>query len=406
VQAIAADFTTQPGVPLIRVSTARCRKGKTTVTLQQARFDADNSGQKPLKWRTPVALQVAGKPATTRRVVLSGRSTVTLAGCGAIKVNAGQRGYYRTQYDQAARTALEAAFKSLPPADQLGLLHDTWAFGATGVAPLADYMRLAGQAGPLANPVVTAQVAGGLRELGRLARGTPLEQPIALRARQILAPAFARIGWDVKPGEPANDAVLRETLIRTLAWHADPAVRAEAKRRMAAGELPGATRSATLHAALYGADVALYEATLKQADATSNPVEKRQLYGAISAALDPALAKRTLKMALDPSSGTLGPWLISSVARSHPDLAWVAVTENWGQLAEQLDPLQRYDFAASIAAFSPRAERATELEAFAAANLPADARKAAVEAAAAIRADATIRDRYLPELAPMLAASQ
>ena len=60
ITAIAHDFTLQPGVPMIRVESATCRDGKTTLQLTQGEFSRDNPNKKPLAWRVPVTAQAAG----------------------------------------------------------------------------------------------------------------------------------------------------------------------------------------------------------------------------------------------------------------------------------------------------------------------------------------------------------
>ncbi len=97
---IAHDFTLQPGVPLIRVKSATCSSGKTTLQLTQGEFTKDRPGKQPLAWRVPVIAQaVGGEP--VRTVVEGGAATLEVPGCGPVVVNAGQSGYYRTLYAPA-----------------------------------------------------------------------------------------------------------------------------------------------------------------------------------------------------------------------------------------------------------------------------------------------------------------
>ena len=60
VTAIAHDFTLQPGVPLIRVESARCVGGRTQVAFRQGQFSRDNPDAQPLAWRVPVIAQAGG----------------------------------------------------------------------------------------------------------------------------------------------------------------------------------------------------------------------------------------------------------------------------------------------------------------------------------------------------------
>ncbi|MET0249572.1 MAG: M1 family metallopeptidase, partial [Sphingobium sp.] len=94
--AIAHDFTSQPGIPLVRVDAAQCKGGNTLLTLSQGEFSRDAKDKTPLKWNVPVKAQTLGGEA--QRLILQGKGQMTLPGCGAYVVNAGQTGYYRSLY--------------------------------------------------------------------------------------------------------------------------------------------------------------------------------------------------------------------------------------------------------------------------------------------------------------------
>ncbi len=96
--------------------------------------------------------------------------------------------------------------------------------------------------------------------------------------------------------------------------------------------------------------------------------------------------------------------LLRDLARTHPDLAWRFYVDNFKVFDERLDPLQRLEFAAEIAASSPDRKRIADLETFARANLPQDARAAIDEAAAAIEERAEQRERFLGEIDSWLTA--
>ncbi len=131
ITAIAHDFTLQPGVPLIRVSGGACSGGTTQVALTQREFSRDNPNKKSLAWRVPVIAAVAGGK-TARTLVEGGSANVALPGCGAVVVNRGQTGYYRTLYAPELLSRIIAGYPTLEPADQIGLLSDNWGLGLAG----------------------------------------------------------------------------------------------------------------------------------------------------------------------------------------------------------------------------------------------------------------------------------
>ena len=177
VAAIAHDFTRQPGVPLLRVLSSKCEDGRTTLDLEQGEFSVDRAGKASLRWRLPVIARVAGN-AAARTVVANGRATLVVPGCGAVVVNAGQTGYYRTSYAPAQQPALRAAFTGLDAIDQLGLIDDAWALGLAGAAPIADALELVALVPDDANPRIWSSLTERLHALDGLYRIDPARRAV------------------------------------------------------------------------------------------------------------------------------------------------------------------------------------------------------------------------------------
>ena len=206
---IAHDFTLQPGIPLIRVESAQCSDGNTTLALSQGEFTRDRPDKTPLSWHVPVvASVVGGEPART--VVEDGSATMELPGCGPVLVNAGQAGYYRTLYGDAQFKALRAAFAELAPVDQLGLMNDVWSLGMAGLQPVSDYLEIARNLPADAEPQIWGEVAGALSSLDDYYRGDDAHQAAFRKfALSLLRPAFERIGWEPREGESDPAKLLR-----------------------------------------------------------------------------------------------------------------------------------------------------------------------------------------------------
>src|SRR6267378_3996328 len=127
---LVAGWTEQPGYPVVKVS-QECGKGSAAVTLAQERFTLNDPGAAPLAWNVPVILADA---AGTRRTVLLERDPQELrfGRCGAMLANAGDTGYYRSQYDERNFRLLVPALKAFPAPDRLRLLSDTFALVQAG----------------------------------------------------------------------------------------------------------------------------------------------------------------------------------------------------------------------------------------------------------------------------------
>jgi aminopeptidase N len=141
---IGRDFISQAGVPLIEVLQTRCERDRSVVLLKQGRFGTDEESRAPREWRVPVtAMSLSAREPVT--AVVRGQRPVEIAvpGCGAVKVNAGQIGYYRTRYDPQSFDALRASFGALQTEERLGMMHDEMALADAEYVPYSRYLQLA-----------------------------------------------------------------------------------------------------------------------------------------------------------------------------------------------------------------------------------------------------------------------
>ena len=307
ITAIAHDFTLQPGVPMIRVESATCRDGKTTLQLTQGEFSRDNPNKKPLAWRVPVTAKPLGAATPARHVVTGGKATMTVPGCDPIVVNAGQSGYYRTLYAPTQFGEIAQRFASLPAIDQLGILTDSWALGLAGQQPSPDVLRLALATPASADPQVWGRIATVLDRLNEYYDGEG-ERQARLRTFAIarLGPVLDRLRWTAEPGELDTVAILRAELIETLSALGDSKVIAEARRRYAAGDeksVPPPLRKTILSVVARHADAATWDRLHKEARAEKTPLVKDHLYSLLASTEDEALARRALELALTDEPG-------------------------------------------------------------------------------------------------------
>ncbi len=261
---IAHDFTQQPGIPLIRVAGARCADGTTQLSLTQGEFSSDRKDKTdatPLRWHVPVAASTLdGK--TARTVVTGGAGTLSVPGCGAVLLNAGQAGYYRTLYTAEQLAALKAGFARLRPLDQFGLVADQLTLARAGYQPMSAGLDLLALVGSGNSAKLQYDLVTRWTDLYGLFNDEPAVQAaLAAKVSALYGPSLARLGFAAKPGEPLVDTALRGRLISTLGLIGDPSVAAEAKRLFAAldnnpAALDGPLRQAWLGAIARNADAA------------------------------------------------------------------------------------------------------------------------------------------------------
>lgn len=408
VSAIARDFTLQAGVPLITVDAIRCDAGTSLVSLTQTRFGADEASRTPQTWRVPVMIKTVGSDVVARAVIENGHGEVRAPGCGPVMVNAGSTGYFRTVYPAEALARLEGVFDDLSGLDQIGLLNDAWALGAAGYAPASNYLALTASLENTSDPAVWLQATSTLATLNGLYEGQPGEAAFNAFARDRLSPLLAHIGWDVKPGEPVNAALLRERLIGLLSMLDDPATIAEARRRFAAADadpsaLPAGIRGVVIRVVGAHADAATFDDLLRRMQAAASPMERNLYQVALTRAFDPALGQRVIDLIFDSQTPSQEAWtMMRSVLGRHPDLLWDKSVANKARFQEFVPQGFETGMLAGMASASKRPGQIDALRAYVAANYP-DAPLGEVEQAAARAAlDQRIQRDQLPEVTAWL----
>jgi aminopeptidase N len=367
---IADDFTTTPGFPVITLKEQRTAPNRTTtLTLEQDPFAIDvclgTVTQAPA-WSVPVTAFPVISPARSVKGVFQGREPIDLdvAAPPPIKLNSGQTGYYRSRYTGASLIELAANFTRLPAPDQVGLLYDLWALGEAGSAPIAHYFDLIRRLPCDAPPPLWRQVIKTLLFLDSLSRGLPLAPRLRAFGRVLLAPLFARLGWDAQPCEPGVIRLLREELLEAFGRLEARSVVEEARTRvglfLAGHKLPGAIRKAVLQAAALWADGPLYFELLGVARRETDALAAQQLWAALASARDEKLAAHSLEFALAIEPTTLGPMMIKQVARDNPDLAWRFALDHLSEIKARLDEMGD-KLIPSLAAQSNDRDRLPEL---------------------------------------------
>ena len=401
--AVAHDFTRQTGVPLIRSSSA-CVEGRTVVELTQGEFTMDRPDKTPLRWRVPVSVRAGeGEPV---RVLVDGTARVELPGCEApVRVNAGQKGYFRTLYEPTQFKALAADFAALPAVDQLGLMLDAGALAGVGLQPEADLLDLAMQVPLDAVPELWQMVSGTLEEVDQLLQDdADRQRAFRAFARKRLAEKFQTLGWEVRADDDSTVRQLRTGLIRTLGQFEDPAVLAEARRRFDAAStdpaaLPAELRRTVLGVVARGADAGTWDRLHAMARGEVSAMLRDQYYGLLASAADAALAQRALDLALTGEPGaTNGAAMISGVSFEHPDLAFDFAVAHREQVDRLVDSTSRARYYPRLGAGSRRVETAAKIRAFAQRHLDPRSRREAETAAVGIETRARLREARLPHV--------
>src|SRR5262249_10999726 len=117
VAAVAAGYTEQGGIPLV-VAQASCAGDTQRIALRQERFTVHDPAPQPQRWQVPVTRGDVSA-AADKTVLLDGAAEIAGGRCGdPMKLNPGDVGYYRVQYDATMLAALTRSMDHLAPADR------------------------------------------------------------------------------------------------------------------------------------------------------------------------------------------------------------------------------------------------------------------------------------------------
>ena len=409
--AIAHDFTSKPGIPLVKVESAQCQGGSTLLTLSQGEYSRDNKDKAPLSWNVPVMAQTIG--GAPQRLILQGKGQMTLPGCGAYVINAGQTGYYRSLYPAANVEALAKGFTRLSSIDQTGLLADNYQLGLGGYQPIGLALDLIDAVPANASPAVLAEVPGYLGSAYDMLEGDEAAQArVGAYATAKLGPVLSRIGFDAKAGEGPQVPVLRSALVSTLGDMGDEAVVAEANRRFAALEsdpaaLDGPLRNVWLGIIAKNADQATWDKLRMMAKGAKTDLEKSTLYALLGGARDQKLGAQALDLALTDEPGkTTSAAIIGQVGYEHPMLAVDYVLAHRAQYEALIDVSARSQALARLGGGSADPAMAAKLDAYATQYLTPESRKVVDRAIAAIKTRVETRQRLKAPLAAWFAAQK
>ncbi len=377
--AIADDFTRQPGVPLVRAG-AECVNGATALTLTQSEFSRDRAEEaaaSPQRWRVPMLLRASD--GSEQRQILEGSASLTLPGCGAVVVNGGQLGYFRTLYAPDMADDLSEAMPRLAPIDQIGLVRDNWSLAQAGYQPASVALDLLAAVPADANPVVADGAVGRWGAVYGYLEDDDAKRRMAEIVRARWLGRLEQLGFEPRESDTMPDAGLRAELITTLGAMGDERVAEQARSRFAGlasdpRSMDGPLKTTWLGIAARNATAAEWDMLAALAAASNSTVERQTYYQLLGGTQDEALAQRALDFALTGEAGTTSAAIISAVAREHAMLAYDFVMANRDAVEALVDASGRAGYIAGIAANADDPAMIARLEEYRA-TLPEDQRR-------------------------------
>ena len=218
-------------MPLI-IAELSCDGEEQRIHVRQERFTVRDPDVTPRRWKVPLALAPLQALATPETVLLDeGEMEIAVGRCGEpVKLNLGDIGYYRVEYDTASRAALVKSFALMTAADRTNLLADGWALMKAGRSDPQSYFELTRRFGLMRIAPYWSKLFTPLRgSTGWPAAGSN-SRPCNPMAEQ-LRPILARLGWTPQAPRMMKHAPAQPSTHLTLAELKDEEVIAEASRR-------------------------------------------------------------------------------------------------------------------------------------------------------------------------------
>jgi len=229
----------QTGYPVLTVEEVATANAKVrTLSVSQTRFLSNGQASdedKQTVWWVPVGIATQDKAEPVYSIVHEPTGTFSVPSQQCLKVNAGQSGVYRVKYSQALLAALFPAIEALqlPPADRLGVEIDVFALAKAGLQPTSQLLSLLQVFKNETDYTVWSEINICLDEIANLIGTEDYFDAFERFARDLLRPAYKRIGWDAKPGDSHSTLLLRTLLLSSLGHFGDEEVVGEARRRLA-----------------------------------------------------------------------------------------------------------------------------------------------------------------------------
>ena len=344
VKEIMDTWTKQTGFPVLTITEV----DQSNYKIEQTRFFADaskkNEENSKTLWKIPVNfLTLKDDQIDNSTKILFEEQCTTLHIDNLVKLNANQTGFYRVNYNSPQlkkRIAETIKNGKLAATDRYGIVNDAFALAKGGIIPTSDALELFASFENETDYAVLSSLSGSLYRLVILFSLSDIEDSIKNFSRNLLKNIGQKLGWDVIPGEPFFDSLLRPVIISYLGSFGDSDIIQEAKKRFAlylenrnaiSPDLRSAVYSIVMEYGGHGA----FDAVWKMYKESDFQEEQERCLDALGSASDPALLQKALELSL---SSDVRPQdsvsVISSVAANPKgvDLAWAFLKNNWTTL--------------------------------------------------------------------------
>jgi tricorn protease interacting factor F2/3 len=222
------SWVSQPGFPVITV-----RRNGTELHLAQERFTylpPEEENSPPALWPVPLGVKTFSEDGKSMQFdILMDKKEVLLhmgSDVTALKLNAGQSGFYRVHYaseDMLAALGERVVDKSLPAADRWGLQEDLFAMARAGRVAPSRFLDFLDAYGEEEDFLPAVGLAENLHLMYLVADGAVRERAAGV-GKRLLDGMLKRIGFEPKDGERNTTRMLRDAILfRTMMFGSEAA---------------------------------------------------------------------------------------------------------------------------------------------------------------------------------------
>ncbi|MGH8927812.1 MAG: M1 family metallopeptidase, partial [Acidimicrobiia bacterium] len=380
-----------------------------TVKITQRRYLTIPDESDQTLWQIPVQIRHLANGEITKLLLKESEATVPVESPAGVIANAGGHGFYRVRYENGLFSALVTQLSALDDLERYTLIDDTWAFVESGEQSAADFLRLASAYRDETEQAVWGAVLGGVSAIGHHLVDDLHRPAFAAWVSDLVNPAFARLGWEPRPGESDLTRRLRGQLIGAAGRLAEDSEVIARSRKLV--ELiiedprtvdPEIARASLFVTAAHGGEPE-YRRFFDQYKTTTAPHEQQRWLLALASFDDPDLVVETVKASLDGRIRTQdSAWVVGAAFgnRRNGHLAWQEVRRSWAAFYK-LPTMTQRRMVEAIPALS-RPEVAAEVEAFFAETPMPHCAKSVAQNLERLRANVMLRERETVQVGEFL----
>jgi puromycin-sensitive aminopeptidase len=351
VTTIMDSWVKQMGYPFLQVKAEQHDSGL-SIGLSQHRFLYDNlmeqnTDDKTL-WQVPVSIAQSGNDNNVS-VLMDKQEVEVLLGKGTarepndwVKVNTGQTGFYRVNYQaedwERLRRAVEK--RQLPAIDRLGVQNDAYALVKAGHLPATQFLSLAESYKGETDASVWSDLATNLRGMENLLQDQPFFPQFRSFAGTLFKQIVGQVGWDARPNEGHLDSILRTVVLGQIGSYGDTDVLTEARNRFTRFLDEPSSLHPDLRGVVYGltaqeGDKSTYDILWQLEKKAELHEESMRLLGALTRFQQKELLQDALERSITSEVRSQDSVLVmmSVAGNKHgKEMAWEFIKANWDEL--------------------------------------------------------------------------